>query len=325
MKTQTKVLDLQKLLAKLTAEESAITKRQQAQAALDAVISGNGCTPGAIHLTGLIDPCVLSAARQAKQASDTAKQTFDSLPKPRQELAKIVHKTAMEIAIAAARKMGGLYSGHVSHDASWGTSATAFTSVSSGDQYSRSCKYSKNDAMHFVWLDPARVHTLVESGRLCELSNRDGLPLIALDDDGAAVWVKSSNKQITEQAGWVIGCDRCCYHSTKSREDAVKGHAKKLAAIIENERRQAEYEKARKASPEYKAERRARLIARLCGNVTATIADAKACGYCTPGIEQFQRTHGIGDTASLPALVKTGNSMAISLALRLARKVKQAA
>ena len=53
----------------------------------------------------------------------------------------------------------------------------------------------------------------------------------------------------------------------------------------------------------------------------ATIADARAMGYCEPGIESFQAKHGIGDSASLPALVRTGNPDAIRLALKLARRV----
>lgn len=70
-----------------------------------------------------------------------------------------------------------------------------------------------------------------------------------------------------------------------------------------------------------KAERRARLVARLCGNVRATIADARALGYCLPGIQAFQERHGIGDEATLPELVRTGDPSAVRLALSVARKV----
>lgn len=309
---------MQKLLALQTAETEETATRQKAQKLLDNVIKGQ--TPG-----DEVDPETIKAARSARIAADNARTAFASLPKARRELAEAVRAAAKEIAQKAASKMGGSYSGDTSQKVTWGTAATAYTVTDKGDQYSRSCTYKKTDATHYITLDPARVHSLVESERLRELSNRDGLPLIALDADGGATWIKSSGKQIAAEHGWVIGCSRCCYHSTASREAAVKGHAKKLAQMLENERHQAEREKARKASPEYKAERRARLIARLCGGVTATVEDAKACGYCLPGIEQFQRTHGIGSSASLPSLVKTGNSMAISLALRLARKVAKAA
>lgn len=317
MTHKTKVLDLQKLLTVKETEQKEIAARQQAQRELDNAINGVVPLP-------LLDPVTLSRAKQAKQASNRAKEAFNAIPKPRRELAESVHKTALEIALDAARRMGGDYSGTTSHKAFFATEARAYTITDSGDAYSRSCTYRRTDAVHNVLLDPARVHALVESVRLREMSAREGLPPIALDDDGAAVWLVSKAKQIASQAGWLIGCDRCCYHSTRSREDAVKGHARKLAVILEQEHQHAEWEKARKASPEYKAERRARLVARLCGGITATIDDAKACGYCTPGIEQFQRTHRIGDKATLPELVKTGNSMAIALALKLARKVKAA-
>lgn len=318
MTHKTKVLDLHKLLTIKDTEHKEIAARQTAQRELDNAINGVIPLP-------LLDPVTLSRAKQARLAAYRAKEAFNALPKARRALAESVQKTALEIAIAAARKMGGDYSGNVSHAATFGDSVKAYTITDEGDQYSRSCKYRKTDAEHKVQLDPARVHALVESVALREMSSREGLPLVALDDDGKAVWLVSKAKQIAAQSGWIIGCSRCCYHSTKSRDDAVKGHAKKLAAILEAEKAAAEREKARKASPEYKAERRARLVARLCGGITATIEDAKACGYCTPGIEQFQRTHGIGDKATLPALVKTGNSMAISLALKIARKAVKAA
>ena len=318
MKTQTKVLDLQKLLAIQPAEKEETTTRQAVQRLLDNVI--NGQTAG-----DELSPSAVKAARSAHAAAIAIRATFAAVPKARREMAEAVREMAEEIASKAALKMGGIYSGDTSHKVVWGTAATAYTVTDPGDQYSRSCTYKKTDATHKIVLDPARVHTLVESERLRELSSREGLPLIALDADGNATWIKTSGKQIAAEQGWVIGCSRCCYHSTTSREAAVKGHTKKLAVLLESERQQAERERVRKTSPEYKAERRARLIARLCGAVMATVEDAKACGYCLPGIEQFQRAHGIGSTASLPTLVKTGNSMAVSLALRLARKVAKAA
>lgn len=320
MKPQTKVLDLQKLLAVKTAEQKEVATRQHAQRALDVVITG-AVAPA------LIDPCTLSAARRGKVDADKARDTFASLPRPRRELAQTVHKTALEIAITAAKKMGGDYSGETSHVARFAPpsnpTASASTYTESGEAYGGRCKYSKTDALHSVWLDPSRVHALVESVRLRELSSRDGLPLIALDADGACVWVKSTGKQITEQAGWIIGDDECCYHSIKSREDAVKGHAKKRAKLDAVKLEQAERERAYKASPAFKNERRARLIARLCKEAHATIEDARALGYCTPGIEAFQRQHGIGNEASLPQLVRTGNPSAVVLAMKTARKICQ--
>jgi hypothetical protein len=59
--------------------------------------------------------------------------------------------------------------------------------------------------------------------------------------------------------------------------------------------------------------RRARLVARLCDGIAATITDAKSLGYCEPGIRQFQARHGIGDVAlALSIARKAGRSETLS-------------
>lgn len=323
MKPQTKVLDLQKLLAIQAAEKSANAARQAAQRELDAVIK-------AARLPALIDPVTLSRATLASASLDAAKAAYAKIPRARRETAETVAKFAMEYARSIARHYGGEYSGNTTARAEWGTAATARTYISRGEQYSRRCTYRKTDAEHVVTLDPARVHALHACERLRQLSAADGLALIALDDDGSAVWVKTTGKAITHESGWVIGDDVCCYHSTQSRAHAAKGHARKRARI---DAERAEIEARRLATtpgtPEYiaaqKADRRARLITRLCKGATATIADARRLGYCVPGIEAFQRAHGIGDAAPLPDLIKTGNPSAVRLALEVARKLAKAA
>lgn len=321
MKTQTTpVKDLVKLLAMRETETRAATARTTAQKALEAVIASP---------LPLIDPVTLSRAAAMRQAWEAAKEAYARLPKLRRETAEHVAKTALDIGKKAAERMGGSYSGDTSSLATWGETAKAYTITDYGERYSRSCKYLKTDAMHIVRLDPARVHGLVESARLRELSARDGLPLIALDEDGACVWVRSSGKQIASQSGWIVGDEHVCFHSTKSREDAVKGHAKKRKMLdAEKAARELSEKINTPGTPEYiaaqKAERRARLVARLCGGITATIEDARSLGYCAPGIEAFQRQHGVGDTTTLPQLVKTGNQSAVALALKIARKVKAA-
>lgn len=321
MKTNTQITDLNKLLAIHDTDTANAAAHQAALTAFTQAVEGRTELP-------LIDPVLLSRAKAAHFAHQHARAAFAKIPKDRRELATSVHKTALAIGEAAAR-CGSSYSGVTSYSVRWGKSDTAdaFTYTGPGAAYGgKMRKYSMTNATHFVRLDPARVHVLVASSRLRQLSERDGLPLIALDADGSATWIVTKAKQITAQHGWIIGDELCCYHSTKSREDAVKGHAKKRALIDQRNAEAAARERLRKASPEYKAERRARLIARLCPSLTATIADARACGYCVPGIEAFQRTHGIGDTATLPDLCRTGNQSAIALALRIARQhVKQAA
>lgn len=272
MKTQTTpVKDLLKLLAMRETETRAAAARADAQKALEAAIASP---------LPLIDPVTLSRASAMRQACDAAKGAFARLPKPRRETAEHVAKTALEIGKKAAERMGGSYSGDTSSRATFGEEACARTYTKSGEQYSRSCKYSKTDALHIVRLDPARVHGLVESARLRELSARDGLPLIALDEDGACVWVRSSGKQIASQSGWIVGDEHVCFHSTKSREDAVRGHTKKRKMLdAEKTARELREKINTPGTPEYiahqKAERRARPVARLCGGITATIEDAR--------------------------------------------------
>jgi hypothetical protein len=113
------------------------------------------------------------------------------------------------------------------------------------------------------------------------------------------------------ERGWIVGNAAVCYHSTNSREHAQAGFAKKHAAHL------AELRQRRLSD---KQARRVRLIARLCGGITATLADAKGLGFCEPGIRAFQDRHGIGNSATLPELIRTGDPSATRLALSLARK-----
>ena len=248
------------------------------------------------------------AARLASLDADAA---VARIPAPRRKLAADTVTKAEDIALHFARFMGGEYSGDVSHSVTWGEAARAETHVDKGDTYSRACTYRKTDACHTVTLDVAGVHLLVANKTLREQSARDGLPLIALYPDDSAVWMYRKGQQIVSQAGWVVGNAFECYHSIKSREHAVAGLAKKEAARIRESARQ-------KLSR--KQDRRAALVARLCHGVIATLADAKALGFCAPGIQAFQSRYGIGDEASLPELVRTGNPSAIRLAMQIARK-----
>ena len=316
MKPNAQVSDI---LATLTARESAKTAAAKLNAAtghIEIISKLPGLTP--------VNPSIIAAAQLARQASDRAEASLAKRPKARREYAARVIKIAEEIGLRAAR-IGDSYSGDTSRYVTWHMEASAYTSTGQGEQYSRSCKYSKTDATHIVRLSAHGAVELVENEALRTASSRDGLHLISLAKDGAAVWVKTSGKQITSEKGWIIGTGALCYHSTASRDYAVKGYEKKLAIYNRQQAEAAERARAHRASPAGKAERRARLVARLCGGITATLADARALGYCTPGIEQFQRQHGIGDTATLPQLIKSGNSSAVRLALHVARKVKATA
>jgi hypothetical protein len=132
------------------------------------------------------------------------------------------------------------------------------------------------------------------------------------------VWVANkSGKTIESVEGWIahdIALSVTC-HSTIGVADAKSGLARKLEALeAERQHREALNE----SDP--RQMRRARLIARLCGNATATIKDARKLGFCIPGIRAFRARHGIDPKASLPDLIRTGDPNATKLALYIARK-----
>jgi hypothetical protein len=303
MKHETKVNDIKRSIEATKAANRASNAAKTAAAKLEQSIKGQ-ILPEQLQTAA-------TAAREAESAKNAATAAFAKLPKDRRKMAESAVKMALEIGKSAARQ-GDYYSGDTSFKSVFGVKASAETSTSRGDQYSRKCTYRKTDAGHLVILDPAGVPCLVESEALRQRSAQDGLYLIALYPDSSAVWVRSKGKAIVSESGWIAGNASVCYHSTESAADAAAGFRRKLA-LHEREQRLA-----RAAG---KIERRARLIARLCGDAVATIADAKRLGYCEPGIAAFQSAHGIGDTATLPQLARTGNPSAVALALSVARKL----
>lgn len=218
---------------------------------------------------------------------------------------------AIQIARRACHS-GPSYSGKTTYNVEWGEKTSASTKTSRGSRYSGRRTYYKTNATHEVIICESGVRELVKNESLRRFSENDDLFLIELHKNGTAIWVRTKGKQLVLEKGWVFGNETTCYHSTRSAEHAKKG-LKKKTRTIENERVAAIYS--------HKVDRRARLISRLCGNVFATVKDAKNHGYCEPGIRAFQDAHGISDSASLPQLVRTGNALAIRLALSIARKI----
>lgn len=300
MKTTTKIDALNKLLKIEEAKEKA--ERAKSWAMIG------------IEIRSTTHEEVAKRAVEAHTAQCTeykADEDFRALPKPRRDWAKEAKKWAEDQA-RHGLDLGGDYSGDTSQSIRWGDSSLARTATCHGDKYSRSCKYYKTDAEHIVQLCVEDVARLDEHRPIAQASASEGLPVIGLIGDGRFVWVRSKGKAIVAENGW-IGCHAgTIYHSKKSSEDAQAG-AERKAKKAERERWEALHSR--------KIERRARLVSRLCGGIMATIADARAMGYCEPGIKSFQAKHGIGDAASLPALVRTGNPDAIRLALKLARRV----
>jgi len=309
MKLQTKTSDLIHLIA----STDALTKAQHDAVRLTASIAAG-------HRESAISALDISLA--SRGAASKAAALFAKLPPSRRDIA-LATKSKAETLGKRAVKCGENYSGETDYTVKWTEFPfpKAATFTDKGDQYSRGCTYRKTDASHVVSLSPEWSVLLAEREDIATLSERDGLPLIGIHADGRACWVKTKRQAITSETGWIAHFGATCYHSTTSQRAAEQGLAKKLASQRAFWVRSAE---ARKNAVQYaKDERRARLIARLC-NVSATIADALALGYCRPGIEAFQSHHHIGDSAPLRALLASGNPSAVRLALAVARKVRRA-
>jgi len=309
MKLQTKINDLQTLIASV----DATTKAQH-----DAERLTVACSVGSRE--SAISALDISIASRGSASKSLA--AFAKLPPSRRDRATAT-KAKAEAMGKRAVKCGENYSGATDYTVNW----TAFpfpkaeTHTAKGDQYSRGCTYRKTDASHVVSLSPEWAVLLAEREDVAKLSERDGLPLIGIHADGRACWVTTKRGAITCETGWIAHFGETCYHSTTSQKAAEQGLAKKLAFMRAFWVSAAE---ARKNAAQYaKDERRARLIARLC-DVSATIADALALGFCRPGIEAFQSQHHIGDSAPLRALLASGNPSAVRLALAVARKVRRA-
>ena len=306
MKLQTKIGDLTTLLASTDAT---------AKAAHDAERLASAISTG--HRESAISALDISLA--SRGAATKAAALFAKIPLPRRDLARVT-KTKAEALGKAAAALGERYSGATDYAVTWAASPSASTYTAKGAQYSGRNAYRKTDASHVVRLSPEWAVLLVEREDVAALSARDGLPLIGWHADGRACWVKTKGKAITEEIGYISHFGTVCYHSTASQKAADQGLAKWMASERAFWARAAE---ARKNAAQWaKDERRARLIARMC-DVSATIADARAMGYCLPGIEAFQSQHHIGDAAPLRALLSTGNPSAVRLALAVARKVRR--
>lgn len=225
-------------------------------------------------------------------------------------LRQIQHETALQ------------RSGSVEFVVKWTTAARPYTQTmsSSGEQYSRRCTFRKTDATHIVRLshDWAAEWTQEDA----DASMRDGIALVGLKADRQACWLTIKNRSLHLTEGWFVVDGPHSYHSKESLEHAQRGLAKKAAAwqkhLAQDAERRAE---GRKKLYEYhRSQRRASLVARFGDGLKATITDAKELGFCDVGIEQFKNRFGIGDSATLPELVKTGDPSATRLAFHLARK-----
>ena len=304
MRRDTKIRSITRLLEVRSAADTAL---HAAAAAAHSV----GSAPTAADAAA-----AAADAWAAATASRLADDGWRAAPKPQRDYATAAHSLGLREALAACR-LGGDYSGGTTHRVSWGAAPSAGTTTDSGERYSRGCTWRKTDATHSVTISPEGVVDLLDSPALRAESSREGLPLISYTaDTGAAVWVEARNKRLVAVAGWVCAVAGTIYHSTESADHARRGATRKAAAVARS---------AAAARADARASRRARLVVRLCRGATATVADALAMGFCAPGIRAWQERHGVGDSATLADLVRTGDPAATRLALDLARRVRRAA
>ena len=304
MKRDTKIRALARLIerdaAAVLAEEAANHAAQMARHAHKA----EGASTAAVQ------------AWEAANAATAANEAWKAIAKPQRDYATATALTALGIAGHAAR-FGGRFSGETRYVAAWGPATTARTTKTKGDQYSRRCTYKKTDATHSVTVTAEGIVDLIDAPNISAESDAEGLALIAYTAaTGKAIWVEEKAKSIRAVSGWIGTHEGFIYHSEKSADDAARGAARKAAAHARSVKRSKE---------DATAERRARLVVRLCRGAVATVADALAAGYCPAGIRSWQERNGIGDAAPLAELVRTGDPMATRLALDLARKVKRGA
>lgn len=300
MKTQTKIENLKKLVAKCDAQSVETSTSNELKRYVEHARVCSGYT---------LSPSILEAAREGYRSAISASNAFKSIKPEWRTLAEQTKLKAESIALTAA-KMGRNYSGSTEYLVEWRDKTSAQTVTFKGGSYSMSCKFSRTNAKHIVHICPEDAVLLVENEEAVQVSARDFLNLISLREDSSCDWVQTSGKSIKMVSGWFMHSGGIGYHSTISADHCEKGLARKISL----------HEKAiLKAKLEIKAERRARLVARLCCNLKATIEDAKNMGYCQAGIEQFKAQFNIGDVASLPELVRTGNPAATALAFKIAR------
>jgi hypothetical protein len=152
---------------------------------------------------GGLQEALNSSVKEAQTALDamlTAEAEWKKIPKARRDFAEAKIKLAVDAANWAA-ELGGNYSGQTETAVEWRSFAGAKTETSYGDKYSRSCPYSKTDAVHAVSIDAGRIHLLTRE--IVQASRRLGKVVIALDEDGRCTWVRCSNKQLVAENGWI--------------------------------------------------------------------------------------------------------------------------
>jgi len=309
------------------------TKAAAAAAALDAqrAVTVAIRSGGTAHLVA-DSIAATKAARDAHRAAEDARAALQRVPRARRDAAALIVRDAERNAADGVRALDVWFSGQTQTIVRWdltGGAAAARTVTSRGARYSRSSQYAKTDAVHYITLDPQGVVDLSVRAETNDASLRDGLPLLSLRPDGRATWLrrKGNSKHLAEERGWVAYGNGLCYHSTLSSEDAHRGLKRKQARVSAQQAVVAARQAQLAAQLAERAQEERRLaLAAAATSVTVSEEDARAFGYCAPGIAAFRARHGItADRVSLADLVSTGDRQAIALAIYAARRAASAA
>ena len=205
-------------MAKLASEKAAENAQTSLQRCIERTSAGG------------LQEALNSSVREAQIALDVmlAKEgEWKKLPKARRDFAEGQIKLAIDAANWAA-ELGGQYSGQTETAVEWQSFAGAWTKTSYGDKYSRSCPYSKTDAVHTVSIDARRIHLLTRE--VVQASKRLGKVVVALDEDGRCTWVRVSNKQLVAENGYLaVEGDQIAF-STTSLAGARQQLARKAVA-----------------------------------------------------------------------------------------------
>lgn len=306
MKIETIISDLEKFLKLEELNKSFVNAKVRFNSDAELAISGS------LGLEKFLEK--FNTAKELFSWYRQAKNAFDKLPLQRRNFTRNLKRDAIQIGLDAA-KTGQIYSGNTSYKCEFSKYSYpyAYTNTEKGSRYSRSCKYNKTDAEHVVKLVMKDIIPLIDMPKLRQISANEGLHLIGLNPkNNSCTWVRCKAKQVVSESGWIAYNNDFIFHSTKSQKDAEAGLAKKIKIHNQEEARK------KKNNREY---RRLKLMAHICKDIPVTLADAKAMGYCEPGIRNFQEQFNIGDSATFKQLMDTKNHQAIALVLNVARKL----
>jgi hypothetical protein len=225
---------------------------------------------------------IFKSYKDARVEEENLRKTFMKIPLAKRNECEALHKWLKEYGINIA-KIGGDYSGNVSHYVYFGDNAGAGTVTGDGGKYSRSCQYSKISADHCVTFNYNNAHILKKNEDLVNMSKKDYLYLIELiplkSGTFKATWVRTKGKQIVSESGWVARMGDMMYHSTTSEEHCMSALKRKFK-IAKTQSREA-------------------IMERIKHSETLKLADIRRItGWCQAGCKAWLDRYMDGKTSA---------------------------